>query len=143
MRASVLLLSGLGLAVLGATTAPAQAQMVTVSRQACDAITVHTPAPDVAYKAGEDVYGRKVASADVGGGSPVILPDEVQVNVGVDLDEKYGLGAGGIFESHAVLGKVTVKDGALYWNDKRIDSAEEHAILEACKKLAAGQPARP
>ena len=143
MRSAVLFLASLGGAVIGMTAPRAHAQMVIVTRQACDSITVHTPAPDVAYKAGEDVYGHKVAPADLGGGSPVVIPDEVQINVGIDLNEKYGLGAGGLFESHAVLGKVTVKDGAIYWNDRRIDSADEQAILEACKKAFGNAPDRP
>lgn len=143
MRRALLFLAGLGATVIGAAAPPAEAQVVIVSRQDCDRITVHRPAPDVAYKAGEDVYGRKVAPADLGGGSPVVVPDEVQINVGIDLDEKYGLGAGGVFESHAVLGKVTVKDGAIYWNDRRVDSADEHAILEACKKAFGNSAGRP
>jgi hypothetical protein len=107
---------------------------VQVTRRDCDNVSVYTPSPDVNYQPGKDVYGRSVAPADLGGGSNIKMPDQIDINIGIKLDEKYGIGDNGRFSSEASIGKVTVKDGAFYWNDKRMDDGDQHAIAEACRK---------
>ena len=132
-RSGTTLLGGIALAMAGGPLLAADGTG-TVSRQDCGRITVHTPAPGVEYKPGEDVQGRKVAPADLGGGSAIVLPNEIVIDIGIKLDEKYGLGAGGVYAGAASVGKVAVRDGALYWNDRRMDAADQHAIAEACRK---------
>ena len=92
------------------------------------------PAPDVAYKPGVDVYGRRVAPADLGGGSPIKLPKEITIDIGIDLEEKYGLGAGGTYTGTADIGKVKVKDGRVTFNGQPLGDQEQQAIAEACRK---------
>lgn len=54
-----------GLAALMLSGAPLGAQTITVSPSACQALTAHTAADDVAYKPGVDVAGNDVAPADL------------------------------------------------------------------------------
>lgn len=133
------ILSGIALALASVSASAADGTVTVISRQDCGRLSTHTPAPDVAYKPGVDVRGRPVAPADLGGGSAISMPGEIVIDIGIKLDEKYGLGAGGVYAGAASLGKVTVRDGATYWNDKRMDDADRHAVAEACKK-AYGNP---
>jgi hypothetical protein len=109
---------------------------VRIKRSECANITLHTPAPDVAHQPGVDVHGRPVAPADVGGGSTVTIPEEITIDIGIDIEKKYGFGAGGAYTGEAAIGKVTVgKDGRAYFNGKPMTDRETAAIAEACRKL--------
>ncbi len=108
---------------------------VAVSKAECQKLVRHTPAPDVAYKPGVDVYGRKVAPADVGGGSPIRLPEAITIDIGIDLEEKYGLGAGGKYTGEATVGKVTVRGGRVYWNGQPLDAGGQAAVADACRRI--------
>ena len=124
-----------GILILLSTPAlAADGTVTTVTRQDCSRVTIHRPSADVQYQPGVDVYGRSVAPADLGGGSSITIPDQIDINIGIKLDEKYGLGSGGFYSSDASIGKVTVKDGAMYWNGKRMDEVDQHALAEACRK---------
>ena len=87
------------------------------------------------YKPGVDVRGRKVKSADLGGGSPIKLPKEITIDIGIDLDEKYGLGAGGKYTGEAKIGKVKVRNGQVFWNGQPLGNQEQGAIAAACKRM--------
>lgn len=119
------------IAALGAT--PAAADKLRVNKRDCQSIIRHNP-QGAEYKPGVDAHGRPVKPADVGGGSPITLPKEITIDIGIDLAEKYGLGAGGKYTGEAVVGKVTVKNGRAYWNGKPLDQSEENAIAEACRR---------
>ena len=108
---------------------------VSVSKTDCQKLVRHTPAPDVAYKPGVDVYGRKVAPADVGGPSPIQLPKAITIDIGIDLAEKYGLGAGGKYTGEGSVGKVTVRGGRVYWNGQPLDPGGQAAIADACRRI--------
>lgn len=138
-------ISGLALAAsLGGGDALAQGQPSTgtgakgsaakVSKAECSRIVAHAPAPDVAYKPGVDARGRKVAPADASGANPIAIPDEITIDIGVDLDKKYGLGSGGKYTGEGTVGKVVVKGGRVFWNDKPLDQNDQSALAEACRK---------
>ena len=111
---------------------------IKVTKNDCKNVVRHLPSADVQYKPGVDVYGRKVASADLNGPSQIKIPDEITIAFGVDLAEKFGLGASGKYMSEsAPIGKVTVRGGQVYWNGQRLGGGEQHAIAEACKKIYA------
>ena len=105
-----------------------------VTRQDCSAITAYVPSADVEYRPGVDVRGRPVAPADLPGSPTIRLPDEIAIDIGFNLAEKYGIGAGGRFRGETVLGRITVQQGRAYWNDQLLADPEQHAIAEACRK---------
>ena len=73
-------------AFAGLLPAPAAAeQVVTVTAGDCRRVVAHVAAADVEYRPGVDVRGRKVAPADLGGGPPIKLPDEIAFDIKVDL----------------------------------------------------------
>ena len=84
-------------------------------------------------KPGVDVRGRRVVPADRGGGSPIKLPKEITIDIGIDLEEKYGLGAGGDYTGTAKVGKVTVKNGQVTFNGQPLGNQEQQAITAACR----------
>jgi hypothetical protein len=114
--------------------APAQGSSVKVSKAECRRIVAHAPAPDVAYKPGVDARGRKVAPADAYGANPIALPDEITIDIGFNLAEKYGLGTGGKYKGEGYVGKVTVRGDKVYWNNVPLDGADQSALVEACRK---------
>lgn len=124
----VLMLSAFSMFLLVDTAA---AQQLKVSKKDCRRILKHVPSADVAYKPGVDVRGRKVKGADLGGASPIKVPDEITFNVGSDMAKKH---LGGDYTGDAVFGKVTVKKGRVYWNGKPLDNSNQQAIAEACKR---------
>ena len=109
----------------------------------CDSITAYEPASDVAYHPGVDVDGNPVAPADLDGGSGSILgPDhEYSVDVALPLsdvtDTTHGSGAERVADSDVNIGKVTVRDGKVYFNGQLISDERAHALAEACAKRQA------
>jgi hypothetical protein len=106
---------------------------LTVSEKDCAAIARHAPAADVAFKPGIDTWGRQVAPADLGGGSPIKPPREITIEIGIDMEEKYGLGAGGDYTATANVGKVNVKDGQVTFNGQPLGNRQQRAVSRACR----------
>ena len=106
-------------------------QQIDITDRDCQRILMHVPSADVAYKPGVDVRGRKVKGADLGGASPIEVPDEITFNVGSDMANKH---LGGDYTGDTVFGKVTVMKGRVYWNGKPLDNSNQSAIAEACKR---------
>lgn len=115
-----------------AMAASAKGSSVKVSRSECNRIVKHQSSAE--YKPGVDVRGKKVKEADLPGGSPIKLPETISIDIGFDLDKKYGLGSGGKYTGESVIGKVTVKGDKVYWDGKPLDSGDQAAIAEACQK---------
>ena len=92
------------------------------------------PSADVEYRPGVDVRGCPVAPADLACSPTIRLPDEIAIDVWFNLAAKYGIGAGGRFVGDAVLGRITVQQWRVYWNDQLLVDPEQHAIAEACRK---------
>lgn len=114
------------------------ASTLTLNKKECQSVIQHTPAPDVAYKPGTDVYGRKVAPADAPGStSPIKIPDEVNIDIGFNLKDKYGLGSTGAFTGESVIGKVTVKGGRVYYDGKPLDNNDQQSVAAACRNTYA------
>lgn len=125
-------------ALLAPVAAPAVADdgaKLSVDRADCRALVKHVPDKGVAYQPGVDVRGKKVAPADVGGGPSWKVPDSITIDIGIDIAEKYGIGAGGKFTGEAVIAKVTVdsRTGAVLLDGKPAGNAEETAIAKACR----------
>ncbi|MBM3582845.1 MAG: hypothetical protein FJX37_12875 [Alphaproteobacteria bacterium] len=116
----------------GVFAASAKGSSVKLSRSECSRIVKHQSSAE--YKPGTDARGKKVKEADLPGGSPIKLPETISIDIGFDLDKKYGLGSGGKYTGESVIGKVTVKGDKVYWNDKPLDQRDQAAIAEACRQ---------
>lgn len=123
-----------GIAVVAVALVPLQSRAadVKVSKSECRRIVKHESTAD--YKPGLDARGRKVKGADLPGGSPIKLPETISIDVGFDLDKKYGLGSGGKYTGESVVGKVTVKGDKVFFNGQPLDQRDQAAIAEACRK---------
>jgi len=119
---------------LGGAPAVADDSVVEVSRKDCKRLLRHEPRADVEYKPGVDVRGKPVAPADVPGSPAIKLPKTINIPIGIDLEEKYGLGAGGKYTGEATIGTVKVRKGRVYWNNELLGDAEQARIAEACRR---------
>lgn len=95
--------------LLPAPAAAAAGQVVTVTAGDCRRVVSHVAAADVEYRPGLDVRGRKVAPADLGGGPPIVLPDEIAFDIKVDLRNFLG---GPAADARAASAAVTAADKA-------------------------------
>lgn len=134
-------LLGAGLCVAGV----ALAEVNTVRDADCQQIVYHTPADDVAFVPGVDVSGNAVVPADLNGGHSITAPEEVTIDIRLDLAQRLGLGEGvasALIGGEGVVGQVTVKGQDLYWNGSLLPRDNQAALLEACGKVltAAGIP---
>jgi len=144
--------------MLLSTTAHAEA--LTVSTADCRRLTQAVPAKDVEYKAGVDVHGKKVAPADLGGGYQGIVPDEITLNIGIDLADRLGRAQAKAtgqaattanrpllpYTGTASIGQVTVRGNEVLWNGQPIQPADEAALAAACRSAGAAAeppPAKP
>ncbi|MDP2697769.1 hypothetical protein [Thalassospira sp.] len=108
---------------------------VTVTRAACEALVSHVPDDDVAYKPGVDVHGRPVVPADGGTGQSVIdVPREIEFPVTVDFFENAGIAAPTGIGGEATLGRISFRNGRVYFNNTPLgDDAGKDDLIAACK----------
>lgn len=123
--------------LLSVTPTPADTTKLVVSKKDCARLTKHTPRADVEYKPGVDARGKKVKPADLPGGNPIKMPEQITIDIGFDLADKFGLGSGGKYEGKGYVGKVTVKGDKVYWNDQPLDQGDQRVIADACRKAYA------
>ena len=115
--------------------APAVGQdKVRVTKRECKRV-LKRQVKSAEYQPGVDARGRRVKSADLGGGSPIKLPKEITIDIGIDLDEKYGLGSGGKYTGTAKIGQIKVRNGQVFWNGQRLGNQEQGTIVEACRRM--------
>jgi hypothetical protein len=117
--------------------APALGDAVKVSKTDCSKLVKHQAAANVEYKPGVDVHGRKVAPADLDGGVQLKLPEEITIDIGMDLVKKYGISGASpnLYTAEATkMGVVTVKNGKATFNGQSLTSSEQDALAEACKQ---------
>ena len=106
---------------------------IVVPRGDCAALVEHEPASDVEYRPGVDVRGRSVVAADASGASPIAAPDEIAIDVTVQVYEflkrtpPRGLG-----DTSTNVGRLVFADGKLSFNGEPLSDPATHAIAEAC-----------
>ena len=123
---------------------PAGAALITVTADECAAITAHEPADDVAYQPGVDVNGNAVAPADLDTSGRIDYDaDDIVISIGNPLvatagvvgDQTAFVAAGGridTFGADSSVGSITLRNGEVYFNGRRITDNERRAIAEAC-----------
>lgn len=114
--------------------APVWAQTVTITGVDCSKLVRHQPAPDVAYKPGVDVKGRKVAPADLNDAPQIKVPETITFDAAVDL-RRFGIpNTSPLFQPHVGVGRVDVQpDGRVFFNGQRLGNPELAALEELCQ----------
>ncbi len=116
-----------------------ESEVIVIDPDGCQYLTLHEPAPDVAYRPGVDVDGRPVAPADLDDTGRIEVPEVYETYIVVRLNRAINIPAGSNLEkienSEIAIGKVTVEDGTVYFDGVPLPSAEQHAIAEACREL--------
>jgi len=109
-----------------------------VSKRDCQRLVKHTARADVNYKAGVDVRGKKVKSADLNR-STIDVPKEISIDLGMDFAGKYGIGSG--YDATPTVGtiKYDLASGGLTFNGKPLDDGDARAVERACTKQYGGQ----
>lgn len=124
----------------------AEAQIISnVRDDGCQQFIPHVPADDVAFVPGVDVTGRPVAPADLNGGHIITAPEEVVIDIRLDLAQRLGLGEGAasaLIGGEGVVGQVTVSGDDIYWNGELLPRDSYSAFLDACGEAltSAGVP---
>lgn len=115
------------------------ASILSVRTDDCSQLVYHVPDGDVAYVPGVDVNGNAVVPADLGGGYGITAPDEVNIDIRLDLAERLGLGgddfssgASALLGGEGVVGRVTVRGNDIYWNDVKLARDSYAALAAAC-----------
>ena len=130
----------IAVAVAGAGWAASARAEVAISRQDCDRLVQHEPAPDVAYQPGVDVHGRPVVPADLGGGSPIELPDVIYIPIEVLLQDRFHIPANSVlFNATAEVGVAELRGNQVYYQDQLLSDPEVAALEAACRDRAGGQ----
>lgn len=131
---------GLGLAtgILVSTVTGAE-PVVIMSRNDCARLVAHRPAPDATYTPGVDVQGRAVAPADLPGTAPIALPDEIVIDITVEIQKRFGIPSdAAMFKPEARVGTVVVKpDGSATFNGQPMTTPEQQALSALCQKQGA------
>jgi hypothetical protein len=113
--------------------ATAAAQTVVVDTAVCRAVTLHQPAPDVAFRPGVDVLGRPVAPADLGA-APQLVPQAFTFDLNADLRPFLPPGLA-LFQPQLSVGRVTIGgDGSVLFNGQRLGSSDQSALATLCRR---------
>jgi hypothetical protein len=109
-------------------------ETVTVTKESCQRLVVHTPGADTEYLPGADVQGRPVAPADLPGSPAISAPTSFAIAIGIELDERLGLGQGGRYKGTMPVGAVTVVEGRVYFEGELLADRDQAAIAAGCRE---------
>lgn len=121
----------LSLLVIPASHADEVENAVTITQKECRKLIRIHDINGADYVPDTDARGNKLVPADLNGGNQITLPKEITFDLGVDLAQRYNLGAG--VYGKADLGQVKVKGRHVYWNGQKLAQSDNDAILEACR----------
>jgi hypothetical protein len=112
----------------------AVAQTLVVESSVCRALTVHRPAPDVAYRPGVDVQGRPVAPADLPG-APQWLAPSFTFDLNADL-RGYLPPRSALSQPQLQVGRITLRpDGVVLLNGQELATAETANVALLCRRV--------
>ena len=131
----VLILS-LALVAAVAQAQTGAASTVTITPKDCQRLLQHTPSADVAYKPGVDARGNAVTPADLPGSARITAPNEITINLTVDLLKEYGVPSGSPLSprGEASVGTVAydIAAGRLTFNGQPLSDPEQQALAAGC-----------
>ena len=115
------------------------APKVTMTATDCRRLVRHHGQQEADYKPGVDVYGRKVAPADVEGTPRINIPEEITFDLTASLT-KYFAKPGElhpILTSDGVLGKIKYNTltGKLYFDGQPLNEEATDEVVTLCGKV--------
>jgi len=109
---------------------------VKIAPEDCRRLVQHRPSADVAYKPGVDVSGNPVAPADLPGTARITAPNEITINLAIDVLQQYGVPADSLLSpsGEASIGtvKYDIASGRLTYNGQPLTDSEQDALAAAC-----------
>jgi len=133
LLSSVALIAGNALAQKNATTE------VKIAPDDCRRLVQHRASADVAYKPGVDVNGNPVAPADLPGQARITAPNEITINLTIDVLQQYGVPADSLLSpsGEASIGtiKYDIGSGKLTYNGQSLTDPEQDALAAACSSI--------
>ncbi|MHA1152418.1 MAG: hypothetical protein ACTSQ7_07085 [Alphaproteobacteria bacterium] len=130
-------------ALLAAVPARAQEEKaeVVITKADCARLVEHVPAPDVAYQPGVDAYGRKVAPAELDGGTPIQPPETLHIPIEIDLLDRFGIPANpALYKSDIPIGEVVYRNGRLTFEGQPLQDEATAELSRRCQKIMYGKP---
>jgi hypothetical protein len=127
------LVAGLLMAASASAQSPQASPQVTIAESECRNLTVHTPAPDVKYRPGQDAQGRAVAPADLNNRQRFQPPKEFTIDVTRRLASQNS--QVNSFKAEANILQLKVKDGRVYYGDQQLGDRDQRAIAQACAEM--------
>ena len=108
---------------------------VAVTRQDCDRLVKHQPAPGVEYQPGVDVHGRPVAPADLGGGYQIKPPETIVIPIEILIQDRFNIPTNSVlWDAKAQVGVVTVKGDQVYYEGQLLGDPETAALEQLCRE---------
>ena len=141
MRRSIIAYLAPALFLLAAALAAAPAAVheratVAITRADCARLVAHVPGPDVAYRPGVDVYGREVATADLGGAPRIELPETILIDIEIDLLQRFGIPANpALYDADAEVGEVAYRDGRFTFNGQPLQDEAQAELAARCQEI--------
>jgi hypothetical protein len=133
-------------AALALLAASAEARTITVRSSECQRLVQHADTTDATYTPGVDVRGKAVAPADLDGGASIVMPEAIDIQIGVDLADRLGIvdRAPGTprdratrqalpYEGKVPLGTITVRGQDVFWNGEKMLPHDQVLMAEACR----------
>lgn len=139
LRNCLSLASILALIATGALAQSGSVSEVKIKPEDCRRLVQHRPGADVAYKPGVDVSGRPVAPADLPGSARITAPDEITINLTIDVLQQYGVPADSLLSPSGEASVGTIKydiaSGKLTYNGQDLTDPEQAALAAACSSI--------
>ncbi len=112
---------------------------VKIAPEDCRRLVQHRASADVAFKPGVDVRGNPVAPADLPGQARITAPNEITINLTIDVLRQYGVPADSLLapSGEASVGtiKYDISSGKLTYNDQPLSDPEQDALAAACSSI--------
>ncbi len=97
----------------------------------CNALVKHHNSAE--YKAGVNVHGKAVVSADLNNSQSIDIPDEYSFPLTVDIAEYMEMDIpAGLIGSARIGSLVVKKDGSVLFNNKSLDDNSTNALKSLC-----------
>ncbi len=87
-----------------------------------------------AYQPGVDVYGRKVAPADLGNRYGIQAPDVIEFDIQYDAAKRLGMNSSEYYQGNATLAKVRVEGNKLFINGQEVQTQTAADLIAACRQ---------
>ena len=117
-------------------TQVALAAEIKIAPEDCRRLVQHRPDADVTYKPGVDVRGNPVAPADLPGQARLTAPNEITIDLTVDVLRRYGVPSDSPLapRGEAAVGTIVydIAAGRMTYNGQPLSDPEQDALAAAC-----------